>query len=735
MKKENEGFVHLHVHTDYSLLDSLAGIDELLDAVEKQGARACAITDTANMFGAIEFYEKAKKRGIKPIIGAEVQVRALGQNSYGGSLILLVRNKEGYHNLVRIVSAGHIDEYGEVPAPISKDILKKYSGGLIALSGGIDGEIGKLLLEERDEQAREIALELSGIFGKDNFYLEIQDTQIDKQNDLNKLNICVSHHIDIPLVLTGRVHYIKKEDEEAYKVLRHGLKDRKSGCYLKSEEELRKKFWHVPEGLANTVDIAERCDLSLNLKKKRLPEFITDNGMDKEVLFDELVKKGINERYDEAGSDVQDRTRYEVLIIKELGLVDYFLIIWDIVNYAKRNGIPVGPGRGASTGSIVNYVLGITDIDPVRYGLLFERFLRPEKDIIPCTEIDIGYERRGEVLDYVGRKYSRENTCKVITFSTISSLGAIRDAAAAMGVPHKGMESGKEVIDIASRITGKRRRVFENLAGIAILDKTIRESMPLFKTSDGETFIGLDKNSIDRLGLLYMRFLGLRTLTDIEQVVKDIKREKCKELDLTRIPTDDKKTFEMLSNGDSEGVFQLVVKGMAELLKRLKPDKVEDIAGLLALYRPSTIKNGMMDEFIERKQDKCAERYYYPMLRSIIEETYGMIIYPEQLVLMLNALAGLTMAEALDMRMVLVRGASGRFKDNPAKMEALKERVIQGCLSNGFKKEAASQTWGIIEKYGPHTIPKSHYIAYAMISYRMAYLKANFPEKFEKIIK
>lgn len=765
MEKKNEGFVHLHVHTDYSLLDSLAGIDELLAAVEKQGAQACAITDTANMFGVIEFYEKAKKRNIKPIIGVEIHLAAFGHNSYGGSLILLAKNMEGYQNLMKIVSAGHIERIGKNPPVIGKDILEKYSVGLIALSGGLEGEIGKLLLEERDEDAWGIVLELSRIFGKDNFYLELQDTQIDQQDELNKLNITVSHHLDIPLVITDPVHYIHKKDEKAYDVLRNGLNGGKPGSYLKTEEELRSKFSYVLEGMTNALKIAEKCDVELDLNRIHPPEFVTGNGQDKTTFFMELVNAGIKKRYDCPTPEILRRMEHEIAVIKNLELVDCFLIIWDFLKYAEEKGIPAGPGRGLSPGSIVNYALGITDIDPIKYGLIFELFINPVLGSMPFIDTDFCYERRGEVMGYVIQKYSKDNVSKTITFARTGIRGALREAGKATGtkkelvdkviklLPYEDWygckwdidlnpklnrlyekdKSAKQFMDIASRFERHYSHARVNLAGIVISDKPLKDRMPLYKTDSGEIISGFTLNSLEKIGMFKVDFLGLKTLTFIDQIVKMVKQRKGIEVDINAIPPDDKLTYKLFSDGDTDGVFQMESARMRGLLKKLKPQRIEDIAGLLALDRPSTIKNGLLKDFVGRKKNV----FEHVLLDAILEDSGGLLIYKEQMLRILSDLAGFSMAEANDMRRKLCQTHAGLelFSRNSEKAKTLKKRYLQGCLEKDLREKDALEVLNLIQCTGPYAFSKAHVISYAMISYRAAYLKANYPEEFEEIRK
>ena len=765
MKKENERFVHLHVHTDYSLLDSLAGIDELLNAVKKQSACACAVTDTANMFGVIEFYEKAKKKGIKPIIGCEVHVSAFGRNSYGGNLVLLAKNKEGYKNLMQIVSAGHIERLGKKSPVVGKDVLKKYSGGLIALSGGMDGEIGKLLLEGRDEVAWEIVLELSGVFGKDNFYLELQDTQIDRQDKLNKLNIMVSRRLNIPLVITDPVHYIDKEDEEAYEVLHLGLNGGKPGSYLKTEEELRQKFSYVLEGMANAVKISERCNLELELNRIHPPEFIPEGGKNKGTFFDELVNEGIKKRYGNITPEILSRKEHEVALIKDLGIVDCFLIIWDFLEYARKKGIPAGPGRGASAGSIVNYALGITDIDPIKYGLVFERFINPVTGAMPCIDTDLCYERRNEVMDYVSQKYSKDNVSKIITFGKTTFRRALRDAGRALGMTkeivdkvikllpqedwcgckwdidlnpklnrlYEKDESVKKLMDVASRLERHCSHARVNLAGIVISDKPLKERMPLYKTDSGEIITGFPMNSLEKIGMYKIDFLGLKTLTFIDQIVKLVKQNKGIKVDIKAIPEDDKLAYKLLSNGDTDGIFQMESVRVRGLLKKLKPQRIEDISGLLALDRPSTIRNGLLKDFVGRKK----RVFGHGLLDAILEDSGGLLIYQEQVIRILSDLAGFSRAEANDMRRKLFQTHKGPefFSGNSEKTKTLQKRYLQGCLEKDLQEKDALEVLNVIQLMGPYAFSKAHVIAYALISYRAAYLKANYPEEFEKIRK
>jgi DNA polymerase III subunit alpha len=762
MKNGNTGFVHLHVHTDYSLLDSLVSIDELLDEVQRQGSRACAITDTGNMSGAIEFYEKAMKRNIKPIIGCEINVSALGHNSFCGSLILLARNLEGYQNLMKIVSTGHIEKIGKNPPVIGKDILEKYSGGLIALSGGLDGEIGKLLLEERDEEAWEIALEFSRIFGKGNFYLELQGAEIDKQAELNKLNICVSHHLDIPLVITGPVHYLHKNDEDAYEAIRKGLNGGKAGSYLKTEEELMNKFSYVLEGMTNAGKISDKCNVELDLKTRCLPEFLQTLEKSNTAFFERLVKEGIKARYKDVTENITRRVEQEVKVIKEAGLIDYFLIFWDFVNYAKEQGIPTGPGRGAAPGSIVNYALGITEVDPIKHGLIFERFFSLGSEGFPEIILDFCFERRDEVMDYVREKYSKDKVCGIITFGRISSISALRYAGRGIGIDDNILEtviewfprekwpsckgfldlvpkmkklyeedtSVKKLIDTASRIEEHYSHAGSHSCGIVVSDKPLMDRIPLFRTCRGEIISGFSKDALEKIGMVKIDFLGLKTLTHINETVGVLIQTRNININMKEIPTDDKRTYELLSDGDTVGVFQMESSRMRELLKKLKPENIGDIAGLLALYRPSTIKNGLLKDFVDRKKVVHSN----DLLNKILEDTRGLLIYQEQVMRILSEIGGFNMVDANNVRKELSRkfSVTRGLDKNLESMEKVKGRFLEGCIERGLEKEDSLQVWELLECLGPCSFSKAHVIAYAIISYRAAYLKANYPEEFEK---
>ncbi len=766
-------FVHLHLHTQYSLLDGACRIPELLKLAQQYKMDSLAITDHGNMFGAIEFYFEALKAGIKPIIGCEVYVAPgsrLDKTSSGIEdasyhLILLVRDETGYQNLMKLVSAGYLEGFYYRPR-IDKEILAQYSKGLIALSACLKGEIPVLLQEKRFNDALKTADTYLNILGKENFYLELQSNGLTEQEEVNRGLIRISRELNIPLVATNDVHYLNKNNASAHEALlciqtQTTLDDpnrmvfKTDEFYFKSPQEMKAAFKDVPEALANSLIIARRCNLELDFSNAHLPKYAPPKGEDKYEFLKQLCQAGLKEKFAEVTPEVNERLEHELRIIKDMGFISYFLIVWDFIHYAKDKGIPVGPGRGSAAGSVVSYLLGITDLNPLNYGLLFERFLNPERLSLPDIDIDFCYERRQEVIDYVTAKYGRENVAQIITFGTMQARAVTRDVGRVMGMSYAdvdriakmippdpsmslkdALESESELknmykndpqitklINTALSLEGLNRHASVHAAGVVIADKPLDNYMPLFKTGDGQVTSGYSMGILEKTGLLKVDFLGLRTLTVIEQTVKLIKQTQGKIIDINKLPLDDHNTYKLLASSQTMGVFQLESSGMRDLLKKLEPSRFEDLIALLALYRPGPIGSGMLNDFMQRKHNRVPIRYDHKLLEGVLKETYGIIVYQEQIMQIASGMAGFTLAQA-----DLLRRAMS--KKIPEVMEKQRNNFVSGCARNDISNSVANKIFDLIEYFSGYGFNKSHSTAYALISYRTAYLKANYPVEF-----
>ena len=766
-------FIHLHLHTQYSLLDGACRIPEILAIAKSFKMDSLAITDHGNMFGAIEFYLEAQKAGIKPIIGCEVYIAPksrLDKSSSGiediaNHLILLARDEEGYRNLMKLVSIGYLEGFYYRPR-IDKEVLAQYSKGLIGSSACLKGEVASLILQKRFNDALKCADNFQSILGKDNFFLEIQPNSIPEQKIVNTGLIKISKELNIPLVATNDVHYPTKDKAAAHEALlciqtQTTLDDPKhmrfqtDEFYFCSPQEIKKAFSDYPDALKNTLEIARRCNLELDFSKMHLPKYVPPKGEDKEQFLLSLCEKGMQEYKLKDDPDAQKRLEHELKIIKDMGFISYFLIVWDFISHAKNQGVPVGPGRGSAAGSLVSYLLGITDLNPLKYGLLFERFLNPQRMGLPDIDIDFCYERRQEVIDYVTEKYGQENVAQIITFGTMQARAVIRDVGRVMNIPYadvdriakmipaeldmtlkKALESEPELnnlfkndtqitklINIAMSLEGLNRHASVHAAGVIISDKPLNNYMPIFKTSDDQITTGYSMGVLEKIGLLKVDFLGLRTLTVIDETVKLIKKIKGVDVDMEEIPLEDKKTYELLASSHTIGIFQVESSGMRDLLKKLIPERFEDLIALLALYRPGPIGSGMLDDFMRRKHGVIPIKYEHPKLEPILKETYGIMVYQEQIMQIASVLAGFTLAQA-----DILRKAMG--KKIPEVMEKERKNFISGCIKNGIKETIASKIFDLIEYFSGYGFNKSHSTAYALISYRTAYLKANFPVEF-----
>lgn len=762
----------MHVHTNYSLLDGACEIDKLARRLSELGMESCAITDHGAMYGVIDFYKTMRSYGIKPIIGAEVYMaertmldKEPGIDEEQYHLVLLAKDNQGYKNLMKLVSLGFTEGFYYKPR-IDMSVLAKYSEGLIALSGCLAGRIPSLLLKGDYEGAKSTALQFKSIFGQDNFYIEVQDHGLlDQRKIINDL-IRLSQETGIPLVATNDVHYIEKDDALAQDVLmciqtgktlddENRMKFESSEFYLKSQNEMEGLFSYIPEALENTVKIAQRCNVTLDFGTVHLPSFQVPEGLTEDEYLKQLCYKGARERYTEITEEIKKRLDYELETIKKMGYSSYFLIVWDFINYARQKGIMVGPGRGSAAGSLVAYCLYITNIDPLKYNLLFERFLNPERISMPDIDVDFCYERRQEVIDYVVQKYGKDRVAQIVTFGTMAARAAIRDVGRVMGYPYGEVDKiakmvpaelgmtienaltlnpelkklydendrVKRLIDIAKDLEGFPRHASTHAAGVVISKDPIVEHVPLHKLGDSNITTQYTMTALEELGLLKMDFLGLRTLTVIRDAINIIRRTRNKEINLDKLPLDDKKVYEMLSQGNTAGVFQLESTGMRNLLTELKPETFQDVAAIIGLYRPGPLGSGAADDFIKSKNGLKPINYLHPKLEPILSETYGIILYQEQAMQIAQELAGFSLAQA-----DILRKAMGKKKQDV--MAAQRETFIKGCVNNGIDKTTAGKIFDEISYFAGYGFNKAHTAAYAVIAYQTAYLKAHFPVEY-----
>ena len=771
---QHSEFVHLHVHTQYSLLDGACKIEPLLNLAKNLRLPALAVTDHGNLFGAIEFYQQCLASGVKPIIGCEVYVAPQSRfekSTYGIQetayhLILLAKDEQGYGNLMRLVSIGYLEGFYYKPR-IDKEALRRHSRGLIGLSACLQGEIPRLILSGQIQKAEELSGQFNDIFGQENFYLELQDNGIAEQKTVNRALMQLSKKLSIPVVATNDVHYLNKSDAHSHDALLciqtqtvlsnpQRLKFSTDEFYFKSPRQMKDLFDEVPVALTNTLSIAEKCNVELDFTKTHLPHYKPPQGQTREAFMRQLCEQGLKKRCrDKIDRAAAERLNHELEIIKNSGYISYFLIAWDFVHYAKEKGIPHGPGRGSAAGSLVSYALGITDVDPLKYGLIFERFLNPERVSLPDIDIDFCYERRGEVINYVIEKYGKHNVAQIITFGTMGAKGVVRDVGRVMGLAYgevdkiaklipndlnialaaalqaepelkllyKNNPQVKELLDTSLALEGLTRHASTHAAGVVIGEEELTNYIPLFKTADGQITTGMAMGSLEKIGLLKMDFLGLRTLTVIDETIKIIRRMKAQELAIEGISLEDKKTYQMLCQAKTAGVFQLESKGMRDLLKKLKPEKFEDLVALLAIYRPGPIGSGMVDDFIKRKHGQHPITYDDNRLEPILRETYGIIIFQEQVMRIANTLAGFSLSQADILRRAMSK------KDSEV-MEEQRKYFVGGCVKNGANKRIANKIFNLVEYFAGYGFNKSHSTAYALISYRTAYLKANFPVEF-----
>ncbi|MFB3924939.1 MAG: DNA polymerase III subunit alpha [Syntrophales bacterium] len=768
-------FVHLHVHTQYSLLDGAIRLDRLFEKVKAFSMPAVAITDHGNLFGAIEFYQQAYKFGVKPIIGCEFYVAPrsrLEKESYGigessRHLVVLARNMQGFKNLIRLTTAAYLEGFYYRPR-VDKEILAKYSEGLIGMSACLHGEIADHLLKGNREGARAASMEYRDIFGEEHFYLEIMENGLPEQKKVNAELIELGRELSIPVVATNDCHYLSRGDAEAHDVLlciqtgktvedTDRMKLGSDQFYFRSSEEMKQLFSYCPDAIVNTVKIAEKCNLTLNFDQIFLPHFEIEGEKTLDEYLCDLAKKGwdaLKKNLPEEKKDLYEkRLRLELDIIRSMGFAGYFLIVADFVNYAKRMNIPVGPGRGSVAGSLVAYALGITNIDPIRYGLFFERFLNPDRKSMPDIDIDFCMEGRNEIIRYVTEKYGNDRVAQIITFGTMQARAVIRDVGRALNMPYnevdriaklvpmgpnmtletavkleprlqeeeKRNEKVRKLLALSKSLEGLSRHSSTHAAGVVISDKPLVERVPLYKSQRDEIVTQFPMNDLQALGLIKFDFLGLKTLTVIRDTLRFVRDVRGEEVDINNIPLDDRLTYQLLMKGETDGVFQLESSGMKEILVSMKPDCIEDVMALIALYRPGPLK--MVPEFISRKQGKTRITYEVPELESILKETYGVILYQEQVMQIASALANYTMGEADSFRKAM-------SKKKAAEMEKERPKFLAGAKKNRISEGKAKKIFEQMETFAGYGFNKSHSAAYAMISYQTAYLKAHYPVEF-----
>ncbi|ACI20003.1 DNA polymerase III subunit alpha [Dictyoglomus thermophilum] len=759
-------FVHLHVHTEYSLLDGACRIDELIDQALEFNMPAVAITDHGVMYGVIDFYKNAKEKGIKPIIGCEVYVAPGSrfdkkQRTDLYHLILLAKDFEGYKNLIKIVSLSFLEGFYYKPR-VDKELLREYSKGIIALSSCLAGEIPSYILQNNLEKAKNAIKEYLDIFGED-FYLELQNNGMEEQEYVNSYLIKLSRELNVPLVATNDVHYLRKEDAEIHDILlciqtgsklndKDRLRFKTNEFYFKSPEEMKALFKDVPDAIENTLKIAEKCNVEIPLNNVILPVFEVPEGETLDSYFERLCWEGAKKRFGEdIPENIRERLSYEISVIKQMGFSGYFLIVQDFVNYAKSRGIPVGPGRGSAAGSLVSYVLGITNIEPTRWGLIFERFLNPERVTMPDIDIDFCFERREEVIEYVRNKYGKEHVAQIITFGTMAARASVRDVGRVLDVPYNEVDriaklippntsieealntseelrnlvennpQAKRIIEIAKRIEGNARHASIHAAGIVISKDPLMEYVPLQVMNGTDVVTQLPMTNLEELGLLKMDFLGLRTLTVIYDTIKKIKENYGIEIDINNISLSDEKVYELLQKGETIGVFQLESRGMRNLLRDIKPEKFEDLIAVLALYRPGPL--GRLESYIKRKRGEEKVEYMHPALEPILAETYGVIIYQEQVMEIAHRLAGFTLGQA-----DVLRRAMGKKK--PEVMEEQRGIFVKGAVERGIPENVAIEIFEDMAKFAEYGFNKSHSAAYAFVSFQTAYLKAYYPKEY-----
>jgi DNA polymerase-3 subunit alpha len=777
-------FVHLHLHTEFSLLDGACRVEELVKQAAHLRMPALAVTEHGNMFSAIVFYDLAKKHGVRPILGCEVYVAPGDRRARSGTpgetanhLVLLAENNEGFHNLIKLVSAGFTEGFYYKPR-IDKDLLAAHARGLIGLSSCLKGEVATGLRTDQAYRAREAAATYRDILGPGHFFLELQYQGIDEQRKVNLGLPPIAADLGLQMVATNDVHYLRRDDFKPHDILlcigtgktvedAHRLRYHGDQFYLKTPEQMAEVFGEFPDALANTARIAERCLVDLDARENHLPNFDVPPGFTLDGYFEHVVREGYAQRLPRlrelAGrgalrhslDEYEARLGYEIEMITRMKYPGYFLIVWDFIRYARERGIPVGPGRGSAAGSLVAYCLRITDVDPIEFDLIFERFLNPERISLPDIDIDFCERRRGEVIEYVTRKYGRENVAQIITFGTMKAKAVVRDVARVLDVPFaeadrvaklipasldmtldKALEESpplkdleqkdpkvRELLSIARRLEGISRHASVHAAGVVIAPSAITEFAPLYKDAKDQIVTQWAMKEVERMGLLKMDFLGLSTLTLIADCLAEIQRTTGTAIDLPGVPLDDTRTYQLFAEGHTLGVFQFESSGMRDTLRKARPQRFDDLIALNALYRPGPLKGGVVDDFIDRRHGRRAIEYEVPQLEPILHDTYGVIAYQEQVMRIARDLGGFTMGEA-----DLLRKAMG--KKNPEVMKAQRERFVSGALREGINRKKAERIFELMEYFAGYGFNKSHSTTYALLAYHTGYLKANYPRHF-----
>src|ERR1700735_4757636 len=778
----SSNFVHLHLHTDYSLLDGACEIGELTSEAARRGMPAVHVTDHENPFAPASFYHQATTHGVKPIIGCEMYVAPDSHKNRGtggersNHLVLPCENETGYKNLIKLVSTGYLDGFYYKPR-VDHELLAKHSEGLIALSACLRGEVADAILSDKYDQAKINAYRLRDIFGKGNFFLEVQDQGLEQDIRVNRDLVRLSKESGIPLVATNDCHYLTQSDSHAQEVLMciqtgktmsdaARMKFATDQFYFKTGEEMAQVFRELPDAVTRTVAIADRCNVKIQRVGNPFPEFKVPEGHTTDSYFEKVVRAGFVERAQVLEqlvkenrlrhplSDYESRLTAEIEMIKKMRFTGYFLIVWDFIHYARAQGVPVGPGRGSAAGSLVSYALKITDVDPMQYELLFERFLNPERISMPDIDIDFCMRRRGEIIEYVRQKYGSESVAQIITFGTMAAKAVLKDAGRALDMPYGDVDRlakmipltlnisledalqqspqlaaackdgpYKALIDVAMRLEGLARHASTHAAGVVMSPQPLTEIVPLYKSNKEEITTQYDMNALERIGLLKMDFLGLTTLMVLDDAVRMIKENRGVEIDLPGLQFDDQKTYALFARGETSGIFQFESHGMRDILKRYQPTRLEDLTALNALYRPGPIQGGMIDDFIARKHGKKKVAYDLPELEDILSETWGVILYQEQVMQIANRLAGFSLGDA-----DLLRRAMGKKK--PEEMAAQREKFLTGCHARKVPAKKAEKIFDLMAEFAGYGFNKSHSCAYAILAYQTAWLKTHYPVEF-----
>ncbi len=768
-------FVHLHVHSDYSLLDGACRLDKLVDLAKTYGMTALALTDHGNMFGAIEFYRAALAATVKPIVGFEAYVapasrfdRESGSAQAEGAfhhVTLLAKDDEGYHNLIKLATSAYLEGFYYKPR-VDKNLLTQHSKGVVALSGCLGGEVAQYILQDRMDEARKAAAFYRDLFTPENYFFEVMDNGLPEQKKVTETLIALGREMGVRLVATNDCHYLTKEDFEAHEVLlaintgkffddEKRLSFSEAEYYFKAPAEMAERFKALPEAISNTRVIADMCNLELSFKKKHLPTFVAAADMDNDTFFLKLCREGMLDRFgDPPPKEVSDRLEHETGIIRRMGFVSLFLVAWDLIRMSRELDVPVGPGRGSAAGALVSYCLKITNVDPIKYGLMFERLMDERRGEAPDIDIDFCQERRERILNYVRDKYGRENVAQIITFGTMAARGVIRDVARVLRYPldrtdllakmvpaalnitletalqdapelakaYRDDAQVKRIIDIGKRLEGLARHASVHAAGMVLADKPLVEYVPLARVSD-EITTQYSMESLEKIGLVKIDFLGLKTLSVLDRAVRTIKARHGVTIDLENLDLEDRQTYEMLDRGESMGVFQFESGGFRDLLKRMKPDRFADVIALVALYRPGPLGGGMVDDYVDRKHGRQPYTFQHPVLEEVLGSTYGVMVYQEQVMKIVNRLGGLPLTDCYS----LVKAIS---KKKQEVIDSARERFIEGSVKNGFEQKRAESLFDQIKFFGGYGFNQAHSTAYALIAFRTAYLKTHYPSEF-----